>query len=212
MPKIWLVFALAATVFAASCSDPTAPNQDFELPEPSLSLDPGRLTVGDYIATPCAFGIYGDRLNHLRDKHEWVLVDVYFGRGSEESSRDRPIKSEIALVTSHGGRVLHHFNVPAVRARIILARIPDLVEEGFWVTVREVPDPTRYDVPSLSVGFTRTLRDSDVDLYGSLGGRVDYRWDFINALSGVLPDRSIPALRAQSDVRYVEAGSVACVG
>lgn len=211
MSKIWIVFAVATAVFSASCGHPTAPVEDFKLPEPNLSLDPDRLVVGDYIATPCAFGIYGDRLNHLRDRHEWVLVDVYFGRGSE-GPRDRLTERDIALVTSHGGRVLYHFNVPAVRARIVLARIPDLVESGFWLTVRAVPDPTRYDVPSLSVGFTRTLRDSDVDLYASLGGHVDYRWDFINALSGVLPDRSIPALRGRSDVEYVEAGGVACLG
>ena len=63
----------------------------------------------------------------------------------------------------------------------------------------------------LSVAFTRPLRDSDVDLYVSLGGRVDYRWDFINALSGVLPDRSIPVLRSRPDVTYVQAGGVACL-
>ncbi|MDQ3697975.1 MAG: hypothetical protein M3373_08130 [Gemmatimonadota bacterium] len=118
--------------------------------------------------------------------------------------------SDIGLVTAHGGRVLYRFNIPAVRARIILAQVPDLVEEGFWITVRDVPDATRYDVPSLSVGFTRSLHDSDVELYTSLGGRVNHR--FINALSGILPDRSIPVLRNRSDVKYIEASSVACLG
>lgn len=202
-----------ALVFAASCSEPIAPvDDDFELPAPDPSLDPDRLAVGDYIATPCAFGMHGNRLDHLRGRQEWALVDIYFGRDSPEARRSGPTAADIRLVKSHGGRVLHHFNVPAVRARILLARIPHLVEEGYWVTVRDVPDPTRYDVPSLSVGFSRPLTDSDVDLYVSLGGRVEYRFDFINAVSGVLPDRSVPALRDRSDIAYVEAGSVYCIG
>lgn len=211
MSRILLISAFGALMAGAGCSDPTAPLDDFELPPPDLSLDPERLAVGDYIATPCAFGIRGDRLEHLRNQHEWALVDIYFGRDSPDGVSTGPTEGDIALVTSHGGRVLYHFNVPAVRARVVLARIPDLVEDGFWVTVRDVPDPARYDVPSLSVGFARPLEDSDVALYVGLGGRVEYRWDFIDALSGVLPDRSIPVLRERSDVAYVHAGTVVCL-
>ena len=220
MSRILSILVIGTVVtFAAACSNPTQPGtgggDDFELPQPDLSLDPGRLSVGEYIATPCAFaiggGIWGGRLDHLRGRNEWALVDVYFGRATAEGPWDGPTETDIELVTAHGGWVLYRFNVPAVRARIILSKIPDLVEEGYWITVRDVPDATRYDVPSLSVGFTRPLSDSDVDLYVSLGGRVDYRWDFINALSGVLPDRSIPVLRSQPDVTYIQAGGVACL-
>ena len=221
MSRILFILAIGTGVtFAAACSNPTQPGtgggDDFELPEPDLSLDLGRLSVGEYIATHCAFEIRGNRLDHLRGQNEWALVDVYFGRGSPEGPWDGPTATDIKLVTAHGGRVLYRFNVPAVRARIILSKIPDLVEEG-RVTVRDVPDATRYDVPSLSVGFTRPLRDSEVgwrsmsvvDLYVSLGGRVDYH--SFNALSGVLPDRSIPVLRIRPDVTYVQAGGVFCL-
>lgn len=61
------------------------------------------------------------------------------------------------------------------------------------------------------VGFTRPLRDADVELFGSLGGRVTHRWDFINALAGILPDRSVPAFQSRSDVEYVQAHSVSCL-
>lgn len=206
------MLAVMASVSALACADATAPHDTFELPEPDLSLDPDGLSTGELIATPCAFGIYGDRLDHLRDRHEWALVDVFFGRPSEEGPWDGPTASDINLVTSQAGSVLYQFNVPAVRARILLSRVPDLVEQGFWVTVRDVPDPSRFDVPSLSVGFSRPLLEGDVELYESLGGRVEYRWDFINALSGILPDRSIPALRNRSDVEYVQSGSVGCIG
>lgn len=209
---VTILAVILTTVSGIACTDPTAPLDDFEMPEADLSLDPNRLSVGELIATPCAFGIHGNRLDHLRNRHEWVLLDVFFGRASAEGPWNGPTASDIDLVTSQAGRVLYQFNVPAVRARILLSRVPDLVEEGFWITVRDVPDPTRYDVPSLSVGFSRPLLDADVELYVSLGGRVEHRFEFINALSGILPDRSIPDLRDHSDVEYVEAGSVACLG
>lgn len=197
------------------CSDPAAletlPLDDFELPAPDLSLDPDRLSVGEYIATPCAFGMNGDRLEHLRGRHEWALVDVYFGRASPQSPWDRPLEQDVELVRAHEGRVLHRFNIPAVRARVLLSRIPDIVEEGRWVTVRDVPNAARYDVPSLAVGF-HGLSDAHVALYESLGGRVNYQWDLIDALSGVLPDRSIPALAEHPDAVYVEVLGVACLG
>lgn len=74
------------------------------------------------------------------------------------------------------------------------------------------PLPTQYDVKPVSVGFSHPLNDADVELYESLGGRVEYRWDSLRALSGVLPDRSIPILREQPEVEYVHGGGgVACL-
>lgn len=210
MPMI-LALCTAITM-AGACSDPTVPIDDFDLPEADLSLDPDRLSVGEYIATPCAFGLYGDRLDHLRGRDERALVDVFFGRESGDGHLNRPTPDEIRLVEAHGGMALYHFNVPAVRARMSLSRIPGLVEEGFWITVRDVPDPTRYDVPSLLVGFTRSLRDTDAVVYSSLGGVVEQRLDVINALSGVLPDRSIPTIRGRSDVEYAAPAGMVCSG
>jgi hypothetical protein len=63
----------------------------------------------------------------------------------------------------------------------------------------------------LTVGFTRPLTDDDVGQFERLGGRVDYRWDFINALAGILPDHSIADFWSRSDVAYVEAESVSCL-
>jgi hypothetical protein len=137
-------------------------------------------------------------------------VDVFFGRDSREGPWDGPSDGDVDLVESHGGRTLYRFHIPAVRARMILSRIPDLVAQGTWITVRDVPDATRYDVP-LTVGFTRPLTDNDLEQFESLGGRVDYRWDFINALAGPLPDHSIADLWSRPDVAYVVAESVSCL-
>lgn len=216
MSRIFLIFAVGLGLpVAFACREPVgppvlaAPIDRFELPEPDSSLNPDRLAVGDYIATPCALH-RPSGFDHLRERQEWALVDVYFGRGSADGPWGAPTVEDVELVTSHGGRVLYSFNIPAVRARMILSRIPGLVADGFWITVRDVPDATRYDVP-LTVGFKHPLRDRDVERFGSLGGRVTHRWDFIDALAGILPDRSIPTFQTRSDVAYVEAHSVACL-
>jgi hypothetical protein len=137
-------------------------------------------------------------------------VDVFFGRASADGPWDGPTTDDIEPVESQGGRVLYSFHVPAVRARLIYSRIPGVVQGGLWVTVRDVPDATRYDVP-LTVGFNRPLTDDDADALGRLGGRVTYRFQFINALSGILPDRSIPVYQGRPDVAYAQASGVTCL-
>ena len=216
----WILALGVGLTLAPACDAPAGPSadlhlapDDFELPPPDTSWDPDRLTVGDYLATPCALqpgaGMTGDGFAHLRERHEWALVDVFFGRATADGPWDGPTSGDIELVNSHGGRVLYSFHVPAVRARMILSRIPGLVADGYWITVRDVPDATRYDVP-LSVGFTRPLTDDDVALFERLGGRVDYVWEF-NAIAGVLPDRSIGIFMGRPDVSYVQAQGMACL-
>jgi hypothetical protein len=211
MPRIRAIVAVGfATSLAVACHEPAAPGDTFELPEPDRSLDPERLRVGDYLATPCAFGAYGNGLAHLRVRHDRALVDIFFGQTAARPQAE-PTWKDVALVAAHGGRVLYRFKVPAVRARIVLSRIPDLVSPRRWVTVREVPDSTRYDVP-LTLGFSRPLQSSDIELISNLGGRVDLRLDLINAVSVVVPDRSIPVLRERADVTYLHVDGVMCAG
>lgn len=216
MPKALVAAAATALLGAIACSDATAPVDDYELPEPDTTLAADRLVIGEYLATPCAFLVWpGDGLAHLRDREEWAIVDVFFGRLSTTEPMDRATEFDLDVIHDQGGRILHVFNVPAVRVRMLLSRVPDLVtvdrvREERWITVREVPDATRYDL-QVGVGFRRPLRDADIELIESLGGRVTHRFDFINGISGMLPDRSIPDLRANPDVAYVEVPGVGCV-
>lgn len=205
-----VVVILVLTAGCADATSPTLPVDRYELPAPDPSLEPDRLSIGEFIATPCAFGLYGDGLVDLLDREEWALVDVFFGRPSASGPWTEPTENDVALVESHGGRVLHRFNVPAVRARVLLSRLPGLVEDGFWITVRDVPDDTRYDVEIIT-GLTRSVGDADVERFRSLGGRITHRWQSISSLAGILPDRSIPDWREES-VESVEPNSVACAG
>lgn len=199
-----------ASLLLAGCSETVAPADDYELPEADPSLDPDRLTVGDYLATPCAFGLRGDGLEHLLRRPEWALVDVFFGRASADEPADGPVQGDVQLVEAHGGRVLYAFNVPAVRARIVLFRVPALVQEGHWITVRDVPDATRFDLDVI-VGFTRPVDAADLETVASLGGRVLRVFGSLEALHVLLPDRMAPALRGRAGVRTVEPNGIACL-
>lgn len=113
-------------------------------------------------------------------------------------------------MTALGGVVLHRFNVPAVRARINLNQIPDLLASAHWVTVREVPNPARFDL-EVNVGYARPIGESDLQQFRKLGGRNTHQFDFINGISGATPDRSIPELRASPGVLYVEPNGIFCL-
>lgn len=197
---------LFATAALPACADSLISTEEdsYTLPEPDWSLDPAKVSVGDYLATPCGN-------NHeLRSRGERVLVDIFFGRKSNGDPMDRPQAAHVQTVTSHGGAVLHRFNVPAVRARINLNQIPDLMAAGHWVTVREVPNRVRYYL-QVNVGYGRPLRDSDLNRFRELGGRITHRFDFINAISGELPNHSLPHLRSSGDVLYVEPDGIVCL-
>ena len=204
--------ALLGVLVAFGCAEspvqPAIPVDDFELPEPDLSLDPERIRTGDILATECAFGIRGDRLVDLRDVYEWRTVDIFLPPGTAT----RPTPADLERFEKYGVRVLHTFNLRAVRGRVVVAAIPELVlgVRG-GIVVRDVPDPRRFDVPSVMVAFGAPLRDSHFAAFHDLGGRVDLAIDNLGMVSGVLPDHSIPMMRGRSDVGFVEAGGVGCL-
>lgn len=210
---------IAVLVALAACGGPVEPTGepewgDFTLPPPDTILDPSRLRPGEIVATPCAFGIRGSRLRHLLDVHEWMVVDVFLGRSDPEGPWDAPTEQDLDHIEAGGGHVLHRFNVPAARVRIVTSRIPELMQvlmaAQSWPVVRTVPDLSRYDF-EVSVGFSSTAPEQYVALFESLGGRVEGRIDERGMLWGVLPDRSVPTLRKEPSVAWVEAETVGCL-
>ena len=116
--------ALMAVLVAFGCAEspvqPAIPVDDFELPEPDLSLDPERIRTGDILATECAFGIRGDRLVDFRDVYEWRTVDIFLPPGTAT----RPTPADLERFEKYGVRVLHTFNLRAVRGRVVVAGHP----------------------------------------------------------------------------------------
>jgi hypothetical protein len=195
----------AVTLAAGACADATLPHRPLpDLPERDTSLDPAAAVVGQYIATPC------DGNDHLRGSTEWALVDVFFGRRSESEPVTGPQDHHLRAVTARGGVVVHRFNVPAVRAWMPLREVPELVAREFWTSVRDVPDPRRYDLPLIAM-YVSAVEDPDVDRFQRLGGQVRKRFTIIPAIFGILPDASIPELRASTRTQQVEPDGVACL-
>jgi hypothetical protein len=209
-------------VLLPACTSPVDPSStelpdwgDFELPATDTSLDPARLSVGQRLATPCSLGSHGNQLVSLLDQREWIVVDVSFGRSTAEGPWDGPTPEDKAWITDRGGRILHDFAIPIVRARVVASEIPamlrDMLRGGQWPIFWSVEDLTRYDIPDLTVGFAEHLTDEHVTLFESLGGRVEHRLDFIGTLYGAFPDRSVSALREQADIEYLEPTGVLCL-
>lgn len=192
---------VSALALAAACHEPTAPTPPV-LPEPDTVLDPARVVLGDILAGPCGYS------SHLSEREEWAVVDVFFHKGADDDA-DGPAAEHIEMVEAYGGVVLRRFNVPAVRAWIRLDHVPALGQRGGSVIVYGVPDLRRYDYRVIA-RYDRSLRDSDVDRFEELGGRVRHRLDSIDAIAGALPDRAVPMLRVSADLRYVKPEGIVC--
>lgn len=198
--------ASAALVFAflAGCRNSSGPEDGCELPPPDASLDPAALRIGAAIFACGRWGEGG------KPSEAEVTVDIFFGRRGPEAPPDRPVAEHLSSITDRGGTVCHEFNFPAARARMDKDRIPELDADWPDASVHEVPDLRRYDWIVI-VGYRRPLEEADSVRFVALGGRVEYRLEFIDAIAGPLPDRSIPELRSLEDVEYVEAAGLLCV-
>lgn len=190
----------------AACVGPTEYASPLEsLPLRDLTLDPTLITPPS-IVYACGRWTPADA-----PRAGWVLVDVQFGRRSDADPLDRPRDADVALVGRHGGRVVHRFHAPVVRAWMETARIPELAAAGHFVAVLDVPDAARYDVPVIA-SYHAPVRDADVRAFERLGGLVTRRFDVSPLIAGIVPDHSLPGLRREAAVDFVELNGVACLG
>lgn len=182
----------------------------FVLPPPDPSLDPSALRdpVFRFLCGTWVDSIVINRqLRPVPQPSEpWVLIDVAFGRLGPSDPPDRLTPEHRSVIKRHGGQVLYPFHFPAARIWIPTRNVPGLSTGArSTVSIFYVRDPSRYDWP-VGVNYKRpySFRDGE-PRFAALGGRVDYRFDVINSLAGLLPDRSVAALRADSEVAFVEA-------
>jgi hypothetical protein len=138
-----------------------------------------------------------------------MIVDLYFGRAGPEVPPDRPLHEQITAVEHHGGRILHRFQFPAVRADIPASRIPELYQSGSLNLARAVPYSDRFDWPVM-VGYIDPPGDAELARFADLGGRLTHVFETFPAIAGDLPDAAFPALRADGGVGYVEADGSLC--
>jgi len=215
---------LVAPLTAACGSDPA----DHGPVGPDSALDPALVEVGDFIAiSSCLIG--APYLPEPLASGGRALVDIVFifaPRTLEDSPAPVTESERDGLVESLGGRIVHRFHLPSVRAEIDLERLLELVTRGRGeldreIMVREVPNPERFDV-AVSLFFTRPITDADRAWIASLGGYIHPRPIIhTRTSSGLgtlerrgmrvdLPDRSVPALLDARVVQEVNQVAVTC--
>lgn len=133
-----------------------------------------------------------------------VLADVSFVRPGRESPGNQPTGENIQTLLRAGGRVIHRFHLPVVRARLPKASVPALSRDPRVALLYRVLDPARYDW-RVAVGIRNgTPLEFAVQQFVTSGGRVISVFENVSSIYGLLPDRSIPTLMRMSNVEYVE--------
>lgn len=198
-------FALAVAFLSAiGCSGSTAP-VGFTLPDPDPSLDPAALV------SPTLLFVCNSWVGNTPPTEKSLFVDIFFGQRSADDPDDRPRSASIDAVERHGGQIVYRFHFPAVRAWMEASEIPALVKEGGVNVVFRVTNPRRYDWATF-VGYKKPYSYLDgTARFEELGGRVTSSYNSINAIFGLIPDRSVTALRREAAVDYVSGGGYGCV-
>ena len=136
-----------------------------------------------------------------KPKAATALFDVFLG------SRD--------AVLASGGQIVHEFNMPVIRAYVPVAAVPTL-QANFVQSVEG--SPNEFTLSEILVTFPQPSSTEDVDFLLSLGAASvtdTYPWPtsypYKSYLVKSMPDESIPAIRANPRVRYVELNLVACL-
>lgn len=188
------LLSLGVLVLGYGCSLGTEPSARW-----SVQLLEQRYTFG-----PCA-ARWSPNVPPVRR----TVVDVYFfGNGDTP-----PTDAQMELVVRAGGRNVHRFNLPVVRADLDIGAVQRLV--GPWPRgpashALTVVDTTRRDV-SLIVRLTGAVTDADVAAVEALGGRVRHRLEIINGYSVDIDDRTVPEVRALARVQTVHNNGIGCL-
>lgn len=194
------VFWLALAWGLQSCGSPVSPLPSFELPPSDTSLSPSA------VRPPTTAFLCGHWLGIAPHSDSAILLDLLFGRLSENDPIDRIASGDRPLVEQHGGRVLYAFHFPAVRVWIRAGQVPKLVDASQrLLSVFAVADPRRFDWQfAVKYRASHPYTAQDEAKLATLGARIDRRFDSINMLGGVIPNRSVPTLRADPNVEFVE--------
>jgi hypothetical protein len=192
-----VLFGAVVFALSACATEPL----DYLLPEPDLSLDPAALAQ-PRLMYACGTWLYGDKPTEAK-----VFVDVSFDRRLQSDVYDHPTSRHIAAVERHGGKIVYKFHFPAARVWIATDSIPALASEVPVRGVLRIADLRRYDW-NAGVGYIKPYTYQEgITRYVELGGKVDFVFNTINGISGLIPDRSIGALRSDPRVAYVESGA-----
>lgn len=138
-----------------------------------------------------------------------ALVDL---RTHSQTVDGRPTAEAIGTITAAGGRIVHVYNVPIVRADIDLRRAASLVDlaRGPVINAKTVTDPAVFDV-TIIVSVSHPLTEADLESVRALGGTITFAYQTLPGYAARVSDRVVPAIRALAGVKSLEADGTACL-
>ncbi len=138
-----------------------------------------------------------------------ALVDL---RMHGQTVDGRPAPEAIAAITAAGGRIMHVYNVPIVRADIDLHRVASLVDltRGPASYAKTVTDPAVFDI-TIIVMLSHPLTEADLESVRALGGTITFAYQTLPGYAARVSDRVVPAIRALAGVKSLEADGIGCL-
>lgn len=194
---------LAGCLMLTGCMGMLGPD-DNAPPPPDLSRDQGLLARFDMhlLYHPCR-GWPG-----AEPPESMLLADIAFIRAGPDAPPDMPTGENIRLLLRAGARLVHEYHLNLVRAWLPKSHVPALSRDESIMSIFRVDDPTRFDWRvGIALPFGSPLNEA-VDRFVKLGGLVTRRFDAASVFLGVIPDATLPALRAAVPSAEVQASLV----
>jgi hypothetical protein len=189
-PLLWPA-ALLLLVCAAACREGTGIEE----------LDPRALTPSDSIVFVCGHWYPAS------PPIAYGLFDVAWGpMTSSGQVGEEPTAAQLDSVRIVGGRIVHEFHIPMVRAILRPDGVVALRPSKAW----GVPDVDQFPV-EVSIGYISGVTDADLELVEELGGTVTHEYGHVHAVAAIVPDSAIPILRAQARVTHVSGFGHGCL-
>jgi hypothetical protein len=175
----------------------------------------GALTVASFAVAPGALAAPAGKASNSRTNYQyacgqWIpeepkpaqaLFDVLFPR--EGAADDPASQAQLDAITGLGGKIVHAYRVPMVRARLRVGAV-GLLEANSVTLVRKSHE---HPVDAL-IGMDTPLSDEDREFLESAGAVVVAEFD--DVINAIVPDEAIPAIRARPGVEYLDVNRIRC--
>lgn len=137
-----------------------------------------------------------------------TLIDLRFWK---DGIATEPATEDVAAVEAAGGRIVHRFHGPMVRAELDVGAVPGLAWPGGPLSsAATVPDPGAFEI-TLIVMLDHNLTAEDLQAVEALGGRVTHEYHTLEGYAVVIDDARVPEVRGLPGVELAGFAAVYCV-
>jgi hypothetical protein len=194
-----LFLLIAAVTCLVACSeDPASP------PDSLLCMDEASVDSLWTFETDSVFYACG-QWAPAAPQQAMGLFDVFF-RKPYGTHIFGPTEENCEAIRRAGGIVVHRYHLAAIRAIIMADSVRSL---PFASHVTGVPNWEHFPV-SATIYFKDELTQEDLDFLLSVGVTIHGTFSISAAAYGIVPDASIPIIRASPRVEYVQGSVYGC--